>query len=94
VLVIDAARPGDAGNYDCVVSNSIGAVASPPALLLVERCISDLNNDGLVDPDDLLLVLGSFGCAGGGCPGDADGDADTDLDDLLVVLGYFDGGCP
>jgi hypothetical protein len=49
----------------------------------------DVDGDGDVDLDDLLLVLGSFGNPGPGSPGDADGDGDTDLDDLLLVLGNF-----
>ena len=49
-------------------------------------CTGDVDGDGDIDLDDLLLVLGAFGA---GPAGDADGDGDTDLDDLLLVLGSF-----
>ena len=49
----------------------------------------------LIDLDDLLLVLGNFGCQTGDadCLGDTDGDQDTDLDDLLLILGFFGQTC-
>jgi len=46
----------------------------------------DLDADGVVDLDDLLAVLGSFG---GSDAGDVTGDGETDLADLLLVLGVF-----
>jgi hypothetical protein len=58
------------------------AVTPPPP------ATGDVDGDGDVDLDDLLLVLGSFGCLSE-CSGDADGDGDVDLDDLLLVLGNF-----
>ncbi|MCP4757929.1 MAG: hypothetical protein GY894_10870 [Planctomycetes bacterium] len=45
---------------------------------------ADLNGDGLVGVDDLLMVIGDWGAASG--PGDANGDSTTDVNDLLVVL--------
>jgi len=54
-------------------------------------CPADLTGDSLVNADDLLVVLGSFGVDGGG---DATGDGFTDADDLLVVLGGFGQSCP
>ena len=59
----------------------------------VATCDGDVNRDGVVDSDDLSLVLGGFGCAGGGCPGDADGNGATDSDDLSLVLGLFGESC-
>ena len=50
-------------------------------------CVGDLNGDGWVGADDILVVLAGWGTAGG----DADGDGDTDVDDLLVVVGDY--GC-
>ena len=45
----------------------------------------DINADGLVDIDDLLLLLGAWGpCLG--CPEDVNGDDVVDVNDLLIVL--------
>jgi hypothetical protein len=52
-------------------------------------CPADLNGDGVVDVDDLLIVLGAWGTPGG----DVNGDTTTDVDDLLIVLGAW-GPCP
>jgi hypothetical protein len=46
-------------------------------------CIGDMNDDGQRGVADLLIILGSYGCTGGGCVGDLDGDGDTDTADLL-----------
>lgn len=56
----------------------------------------DLNGDGLVDQQDLGILLGDWGCAAGPglCPGDADGDGDTDQADLGVLLANFGLACP
>jgi hypothetical protein len=45
---------------------------------------ADLNSDGVVTVDDLLIVIGHWGAVDG--PGDADGDGTTGVNDLLVVL--------
>jgi hypothetical protein len=72
----------------CAVTFNLSAVL-PLSLTVDTGCTGDVDGDGDVDLDDLLLVLGSFEAGPGG---DADGDGDTDLDDLLLVLGNF--GCP
>lgn len=43
----------------------------------------DLNDDGQINIDDLLLVLAAYGATD---EGDVDGDGDTDIDDLLALL--------
>jgi hypothetical protein len=49
----------------------------------------DVNQDGKVDFQDLLLVLVAWGpCPG--CPEDVDGDGEVDLEDLLLVLAGWD----
>jgi len=56
-------------------------------------CPGDLNGDGVVNTEDLLLLLGDWGCNGESCIGDVDDDGDTDTADLLVLLAAW-GECP
>jgi len=58
-------------------------------------CPGDANGDGLVNADDLLVVLGAFGTrvSGGPSDGDFDGNGTVNADDLLVVLGAFGSPC-
>lgn len=54
-------------------------------------CTGDLDDDGDVGFDDLVLVLGAWGNTGG--PEDLDGSGTVDFDDLLIVLDAW-GPCP
>jgi chitodextrinase len=45
-----AAERSDAGGYDCVVQNALGAVTSVVARLTIKACNGDLDGDGLADP--------------------------------------------
>lgn len=72
-----------------VSSGSFGFIVGGAA-----PCPGDTDGDNDVDLEDLLAVLGNFGCTGGGCAGDADGDGDTGLPDLLLVLSNFGQTCP
>jgi hypothetical protein len=61
---------------------------TPPA------CVADLNDDGIVNGDDLGLLLGAWGaCLSTDCPADFDGTGIVDGDDLGVLLGAW-GNCP
>ncbi len=60
-----------------------GAPALPEPGLAV-----DMNGDGTVGMDDLLMVLGAFGpCAG--CPEDLDGDGVVGFSDVLELLEWW-----
>ena len=52
----------------------------------------DANGDGVVNFDDLAIVLGQFGQAGTGLQGDLNDDGVVDFDDLALVLGNFGVG--
>ena len=55
-------------------------------------CDGDVQEDGVVDATDLLLVLGAWGpCPG--CPEDFDGDGNVGASDLLILLANW-GPCP
>ena len=45
----------------------------------------DVNGDGVVDPNDILAILGSWGdCES--CPEDLNNDGAVDLVDLMIVI--------
>ena len=56
-----------------------------------DACIADLNDDGVVGPNDLALVLGFWG-ENPGHPSDLDGDGIVGPIDLAIVLGNW-GPC-
>lgn len=58
-------------------------------------CPADVDDNGSVNTDDLLLLIGSWGaCADpNNCPADIDGNDLVNTDDLLVIIGGW-GACP
>jgi hypothetical protein len=55
-------------------------------------CVGDINDDGIVNVDDLLEVIGSWGpCAG--CIADLNGDGIVNVTDLLNLVDAW-GVCP
>lgn len=56
-------------------------------------CPGDINNDGIVDTQDLGIILGDFGCVGTPCPGDINNDGISDTQDLGILLGAFGTLC-
>lgn len=61
-----------------------------------QSCPGDLDGDGVVDLDDLTVLLSNFGTASGADPGDGDmdNDDDVDLNDLTAMLSLFGTPCP
>ena len=55
-------------------------------------CNTDLNNDGFVTVDDLLLCLSEFGCVNN-CSNDVDGDGFVGVGDILGILADFGTAC-
>ncbi|MCW5935560.1 MAG: hypothetical protein KIT45_14870 [Fimbriimonadia bacterium] len=62
-----------------------------PEVMGEESLPGDVNGDGCVNDEDLLLVLFAFGNLGG--PEDLDGSGFVDDGDLLIVLFNFGTGC-
>ncbi|HUU85723.1 MAG TPA: FG-GAP repeat protein [Phycisphaerae bacterium] len=58
---------------------------------LTPACVGDIDGDGDTDGTDLEILLGDWGCPGGGHASDLDGDGDRDQGDLGVLLGDY--GC-
>ena len=59
----------------------------------IHGCLSDFNNDQVVDSDDLAIILGAFGGPAGADAGDANGDGVVDSNDLAIILGEFGSNC-
>ncbi len=53
-------------------------------------CPGDLNDDGMVNVQDLSLLLATFGINNGG---DCDGDGDTDIHDMSILFSHFGESC-
>ncbi|HCZ08200.1 MAG TPA: hypothetical protein DHV07_03620, partial [Flavobacteriales bacterium] len=62
------------------------------SLVFQNGCPEDVNGSGLVDIEDILLVLMNFGCSNT-CIGDLDGDGTVTVADGLQVLGAFGNFC-
>ncbi len=68
-----------AGNYNPNAQLDDGSCAA----------LGDLNGDGMIDIDDLLDFLGSFGCADDCGPVDLNDDGIVNILDLLILLGML-----
>ena len=100
-LLIGAAWPMHAGEYDVVITNSCGTLTSDAATLTVLYfTVGDLNCDGLVDFDDInpfVLALGGEGGYVAEFPecnwlsADVDGDGDVDFDDITPFVDLLSG---
>lgn len=79
------APPGFVINYS---PNSVKCVYTMP-------CIGDVNGDGIIDVQDLMLIIGGWGgCPNGSmCIGDVNGDGVVNLNDLLALMELW-GECP
>ncbi len=99
-LTINPVGAGDAGSYNCVVTNFCGGRPSDSATLDVgPTCDTiDFNNDGLfpdtADIDDFLSVFSGGPCSTGTC-NDIDFNNDglfPDTADIDALLSVFSGG--
>ena len=74
--------------------NSNPSFGTPQAFLrfdVTPACLGDANGNGVVDIDDLVLVITNWNNAGG--PGDVNNDNIVNIDDLVEVIVHW-GGCP
>ena len=58
----------------------------------VDTCPADLNNDGYIGTEDLLLLLSNYDCESN-CIYDISGDDMTGTNDLLIMLSVFGSFC-
>ncbi|MCH2138262.1 MAG: hypothetical protein MK074_04345 [Phycisphaerales bacterium] len=86
------------------VNAAITVIGGTCALPLPETCTGDVTGpdgpNGIVDVNDLLLVIGHFGYVGengdrpqGDCAPLPMGDCEVDVDDLLLVISQFNSDC-
>ena len=59
----------------------------------LSSCPEDLNENGLVEIGDMLLLLSDFGCEEPPCLADFNGDGTTTVADMLLLLGAFGTDC-
>lgn len=69
----------DAGCYETAVEPS-------------DECVGDLDQNGNVDANDLLLLLTEFGCQSN-CTHDLNNSGSVDTNDLLIFLSVFGQPC-
>ena len=81
--------PGAPGTQDGVDNDCSGGPLSPEE---TADCPEDLDNDGLVNVNDILLILGEFGCAVD-CTFDLNGVSGVDVGDFLLLLGAYGQPC-
>ena len=82
--------PGAPGTQDGVDNDCSGGPLNPDE---EAECPEDLDNDGLVNVNDILLLLGEFGCAVD-CTFDVNGLNGVDVTDFLLLLGAYGQPCP
>ena len=59
--------------------------------LLEPQLTGDINDDGVINVNDFLLVLAAWGpCLESCCPADLDRNGDVGVGDFLILLGNFD----
>ena len=95
-LIILEVVPGDAGSYDCVVTDFFGACATSNAAVLTvtDPCPADFDGDEIVNAFDLAQLLGAWGpCPDpDACPADLNADIEVGAFDLALLLGAW-GPC-
>ena len=58
-----------------------------------DNCLVDVNNNGVIDVGDVLMVLADFSCPAN-CENDITGDGMISVADILLLLSSFGQECP
>jgi len=80
--------PGATGTQEGIDNNCDGIIDANE----VFPCFADLNNNGVVDIADLLILLGDFGCSAN-CIADLNNDGIVNAADMLAFLPWFGVEC-
>jgi hypothetical protein len=89
-LIFTSYVPGQgygSNTYEIRVDNISVTTGFPPA------CPADITGNGLVDGEDLTMLLGEWGACELDCQGDIDENGTVDGSDLTILLGFW-GDCP
>ena len=81
------------GNILYRTAEGTSPIARELTLVFPNECFSDLNQDGAVNINDLLIVLADYGCIASNCTGDTNNNGVVGIDDILVILGTFGNSC-
>ena len=81
--------PGAPGTQDGVDNDCSGGDLGPDE---ESQCPEDIDGDGLVNVNDVLLLLGEFGCTAD-CTFDLNGIPGVDVADFLLLLGAYGLPC-
>ena len=93
---IDGCTDSEACNYDEEATNDDGSCTYPESGFDCDGndlCPSDVNDNGVVDVGDVLLVLSEFSCSVN-CEYDINGDDMISVADILSLLSSFGDLCP
>ena len=80
------------GGSDGTVSVWTSTPSKPDDGVVVEPILGDVNNDGIVNAGDLVLVAMNFGATGVGITGDVNADGIVGVADLVFVAKHFGEG--
>ncbi len=78
-----------------VTEGAVAADCSDIATYLPEACgcPADFDANGTVGVEDIIHLLGAFGCISGDCAADLDGDGITGTNDIVILLAAFGNQC-
>jgi hypothetical protein len=57
------------------------------------KCVGDINSDGIVDMDDLVMLSSKFGTECRNCPENINGDSKVDTLDNFILMKHYKNGC-
>jgi hypothetical protein len=63
---------------------------TPPIII---TCDEDIVINGIIDTNDVLLLLSQYGCSSGNCTADITGDGSVNSEDLLALLAMYGLPC-
>lgn len=91
-LTITNASTTDSGDYDLVVTNSCGTLASATAHVEVSPfCAADIDASGTIDANDLAAFFTAYET---GAPNaDVDRNGGVDASDIATFFAAYEGGC-
>ena len=91
VLSFNPVEANNQGEYIVTYTNEFGC-SDTKTYTITTFCTSDIDNDGFVSVNDILVLLGEFGCSTN-CSFDLDSDGITGVNDLLSILAFFGSEC-